>query len=486
MSKIACIFFYLLLMIFFPCPDATAAVYSSISGRVIAEDTGTGLANVTIVATLVGPSHEGHCYASTDAKGVYVLADLEPGTYLIGFQNEDDYYVDEDPHVEVVLPKGKHVVNVNHVLTLGGSVSGTVYESDGMTPMADVGVYASVSGIQQDWIDDSKYESTGIDGKYLLQGLPESDNCTIEIIVLGHAHLTKTAKISKGVITNNVNFSINWDDITGINGHVRSSIDGKAIGNARVDLTDVSGNEIGYARTDESGKYSIVGATPGVYEVTAYWPEGNDWIDKRGILVESGKSTLVNFDFDKTAPVAENYHILWDEFLGLFISNAFGADKKVTYPDPTVDGNCRTVKDTKTCVCSVEQRRLIKAAYERVRDRIVKNNPICFRSCLPGMTSTRDNLLNKMKEKLIIRCVSARYGLCRTQNACGIADTPGRTMYICPRSLQKDGGCGCLEGIILHELIHNAGEEGEGKPNGCSAECFKCARARGDDIALCQ
>ena len=268
------------------------------------------------------PFYEGYCYASTDAKGAYVLADLEPGTYLIGFFKENDFYLTEDPHLEVVLPKGKHVVNVNHKLTVGGSISGTVYQSDGTTPIAGVGVYAKVSGVPEEWIDNSKYTATGMDGQFLLQGLPQSDNCTIEIMAPGHARMTKTVKITKSTVTVNV-MSVKWDDVTGINGYIKSSVDAKPIKEAAVYLRDSSGRDIGYARTDDTGMFSIVGVTPGAHDVVAFWPEGGGWIKKKNILIQSGKSIVVNFEFDKPAPTSRNGETLWEILYGLFAQDIF-------------------------------------------------------------------------------------------------------------------------------------------------------------------
>jgi hypothetical protein len=478
----AYVLIFIAIAIFIVCPDATAAVYSSISGRVIAEDTGQGLSGVSVEASLLVGEQGGRYYGTTNDKGVYALNDLAPGTYLVGFSKQGSLYVSESPHVEVVLPKGKHLVNVNYILQLGGAISGAVYGADGMTPLSDVGLYANVQNLQQEWVKSSQYGGTDADGKFLLQGLPQSDNCSLEVIAHGHAHVIKTVKITKGTITGNTNFTVKWNDITGINGYVRSSIDGKLITNARVELADLSGNEIGYTRTDESGKYSIVGVTPGIYEATAYWPEGDDWIDKTNILVESGKSTLTNFDFDKAAPVTENTPIIWDRFLGLFISNAFGAGpgKQPTYPDPKFDPN--------NGICSGPQIKKIKATYEKVRERIKVNSPRCMTD-FPG--GTRSQLLNKLKEKLIIKCQRQAFADCWHRNERGVrvndcarGAVSGNDMSICPLAFSQNS-CGCLEGTVFHELVHNIGVENEDKPEECAKACFKCARLRCDDIHLC-
>jgi hypothetical protein len=436
----AYVLIFIAIAIFIVCPDATAAVYSSISGRVIAEDTGKGLANVTIVATLVGPSHKGYCYASTDATGVYVLTDLEPGTYLIGFYKENDFYVNEEPHVEVVLPKGKHVVNVNHVLTLGGSISGTVYQSDGTTPMAEVGVHASVSGMQQSWIDNSKYSATGVDGKFLLQGLPQSDNCGIEIMVPGHARMTKTVRITKGTVTANVNFTVKWDDVTGINGYIKSSVDGKPIKETDVYLRDSSGRDIGYARTDDTGMFSIVGVTPGAHDVVAFWPEGGGWIKKKNILIQSGKSIVVNFEFDKPAPTSRNGETLWEILYGLFVQDIF-AQGGGGNPRRNFEG------------CGTSERDIIIDVLNAVGTFVRNFKPPNDNKCINARQ--REVLLAKMHPALTFKCIDVG---CLGQG--GLSIVGGTEIRLCPSFFEfyrdaEDRGNKCPESILLHELIHS-------------------------------
>jgi Carboxypeptidase regulatory-like domain len=453
MSRVACILFYILLVMFFPCPDASALVYSSISGRIIAEDTGTGLANVTVWAILVGGGHGDYHYGSTDTGGVYVLKDLNPGTYLIGFSKENDSYLNEKPHAEIVLQKGKHAVNVNHVLTPGGSVSGTVYQSDGTTPMAGIGVYASVSGTQESWIEYSKYSPTDIDGKFLLRGLPQSDDCTVEIMVPGHARLTKTVKTSKGKVTGNVNFIVNWDDATGINGYVTSSVDGNPVKNAKVDLTDSSGNDIGTARTDDSGKYSIVAVLPGVYGVTAFWPEGDSWIEKKNISVKYGKSTIVNFEFDKPAPTAMNFETIGETLLALFVSNAYAQGGGGGYPELKFE------------FCADNQSNPVKAAYEKVKKTVDGS------SCISK--GTKPMMQDKLRKGIVIECA---YAPC-TEGT--YAQSKGNKIQLCPKAFVPVFGC--LEATLLHELAHLVGYTGENVPYECEKKCFPgCSKVPAD------
>jgi len=287
--------------------DSNGAIYTSISGKVIAEDNGQGIAGIGVLAVML-ESNE-HYYATTDVSGKYVLKNLKPGTYKIGFSKRSSY-VSVKPVLKVVLPKGKNVVNANYVLKLGGSVSGIVYGADGVTPLNHVKVSAEVPTSQPEWVMNFDFTFTDNNGRYLLQGLPVSDNCVVDVEILGHAPLTKTARITKGETTKNVNFVVKWDDITGVSGYVKSLIDDKPVEGVGITLSDQSGNPIATAITYGTGRYSIVGVSPGIYKVTALWPSlrakipGNV-IEKTNILIEQGKSTVVNFEFNKPVPIYE-------------------------------------------------------------------------------------------------------------------------------------------------------------------------------------
>lgn len=206
---------------------ANAEIYSSISGKVIAEDTGQGISGVTVLAR---PERRKEQYRTiTDANGLYVIKGVRAGTYRVHFLKDKSPYLEEGVPTHIVVPLGKNVVNVNYVLKLGGSVSGTVYAADGVTPMSNVHVSVYFVDPQPSW-DGSGLMVTDSNGKYIISGLPESTNCIVSAFISGHAdNFSRTIAIKKGKTTENVNFTIKLDDITGITGYVRSSIDNKPI-----------------------------------------------------------------------------------------------------------------------------------------------------------------------------------------------------------------------------------------------------------------
>ena len=240
--------------------NANAEMYSSISGRVIAEDTGRGLGGVIVDAVSV----EGdHFSTVTNDEGLYVIKDLKARKNFMTFAKKHFPYIIEEFPTEVTLSVGKNLVNVNYAFKLGGSISGTVYSEDGVTPLSKVGVSAEVPG-HPEGIDDSKAVLTDSNGRFLLQGLPESDKCTVTIMVPGHVDMTREVRVVKGDITEGINFVVKHDDITGISGYVKSSIDGRPIENAEI-LLFASGRIIGSGVTDANGKYFVKGLPPGRY-----------------------------------------------------------------------------------------------------------------------------------------------------------------------------------------------------------------------------
>jgi hypothetical protein len=430
-SVVACLSILISIPILFVCSDATAAVYSSISGRVVAEDTKQGVSGVRVTVFLVGGAPEDRSETVTDDTGLYVLKDLKPGVYLMGFSKEDSFYLNETPHVEVVLPKGKHAVNMNHALMLGGSVSGTVYEADGITPASGVAVCAAVPLAQQDWIEQWRFGVTDSAGKFMLQGVPESDRCMIWITVPGHARIVRTVNISKGMVTGNVDFTVKWDDPTGISGWVRSSVDYKPIIGASINLKDSAGNEIGFTRTDQTGKYSIVGVSPGTYRAIAFWPKGGGWTEKQDILIKSGKSTEVNFEFNKLAPETKGPTGILRRLFGLFMSNAYAAGDSEWKVKLQFLRDCHAAEN------------MITDAFNAVKDNIKGS------SCLPeGIRKRFDKL---MKDGyILVNCVD-----CKTEasyNVCGFVERAGgHILNVCWSGIT---GCRCLKGTLFHELIH--------------------------------
>lgn len=297
-----CIVLGVFLQVIFLQQAAYAEIFSAISGTVVAEDTGKGVEGVGVNALSMIENKSEQNNTVTDKNGRYVLRDLRPGPYTFVFMKKGSPYLVEEPSLTIELPRGKNVVNANYKLKLGSSVSGVVYGADGITPLSQADITVYVLNPQPKNSRSTKTTKTDALGKYIVRGLPISDECVVEVDLLGHPKLKKTIALAKGKETTNINFKASWDDSTGITGYVKSSIDGKPINNTEVVLRDGAGNDIASTYTDSSGKYSIIGVPTGVYKIVAFWPTGGSLIKKTDISVQQGKLTTVYIEFDKPAP----------------------------------------------------------------------------------------------------------------------------------------------------------------------------------------
>jgi uncharacterized surface anchored protein len=262
MKRTIFIFCALLVPLYFSSV-ANAEVLTSISGRVIAEDTGEGLAGFNVMA------NPEQYHTVTDEDGKFVLEDIGPGTYTLSFYKEDTSYVSELDSLEVVVPTGRNVVNVNRTLRLGGGITGTVFDADGTTPLSDITVYAYVLG-QPKWVDSETMTGTDDNGVYHLRGLPETERCIVGASREGYPAIEKETSIVKGEVISGVDFVFTDDDITGISGFVRLSTTNEPIKKAMVVVDDIEGGTVASMTTDDNGYYIIKGLSPGNYEVTVH------------------------------------------------------------------------------------------------------------------------------------------------------------------------------------------------------------------------
>ena len=448
--------------------NVTAEMYSSISGRVIAEDTGEGLKDISV---LLMAREGGRFLAETNEDGLYVIKDLKPGEYIIFFQHKNLPYVMEEPAEVVTLPKGKNLVNVNYVFELGGSIAGTVYKDDGITPLAGALVLAENTSLQR--LDPSQgLVLTNSEGNFFLTGLKEADKWIVKVSYKGIVDLAREVKVVKNEVTNGVNFVIP-SSTTGITGYVTSSIDGRPLHNVNVVLEEPGseGKTIGETFSDENGKYSITGAPPGRYEATAFHPESAlDWITKENIIIEAGKSTEVNFEFPVSAPTSINEMSLWEAIAGLFVSPAYAMgtlpplEKRVYYKS-----------------CSKKEERKVRAAYN-FQKAVIMNGHCTRGNGMP--TDVKNDLGAFFSSVHVIRCET---GLLDAPVSCGTfhtscAWTKGNgTLNICKDAFENEKKCGCMQGVITHESIHNIttkliGGSPEIIPYHCTSSCFACAR----------
>ena len=128
----------------------------NISGMITSAGSGLPLSEVNVLASPSEASAVGG-WSLSDESGNYTITSLPYGTYVVRSPSEwrfgsgDDGYMmefwqeksdwgDADP---VTVSEGVNPTGINFTLELGGTVSGYVYEEDGMTPIPSLHVYAT-------------------------------------------------------------------------------------------------------------------------------------------------------------------------------------------------------------------------------------------------------------------------------------------------------------------------------------------------------
>ncbi|NUM55063.1 MAG: sigma-70 family RNA polymerase sigma factor [Candidatus Hydrogenedentes bacterium] len=152
-----------------PATTATAAQgTASISGRLVEEDTGNGVAMATI--QLGCPSAKSESDAQTDAEGKYVFEGLSPGEYWISLHWDEDFvrryprsrYKDQEKKLSVQA--GSVVSDVNFSVVRGLAVRGKVIGPSGNALAgALINAWSDPNEVETDARTDEKgqFEITG-------------------------------------------------------------------------------------------------------------------------------------------------------------------------------------------------------------------------------------------------------------------------------------------------------------------------------------
>ncbi len=103
-------------------------------------------------------------HAQADARGAFVMPNIAPGDYLAIAQHDDYIPSDRVPITIRAFETSTH----KFILELGGSVSGTVTDTDG-NPVPEAPVWLTISAGN---MARTKGGKTDMQGKYIITGLP--------------------------------------------------------------------------------------------------------------------------------------------------------------------------------------------------------------------------------------------------------------------------------------------------------------------------
>ena len=178
---LALILVIVLISLFFP-KNLEATIYGSISGEIIAEDTGEGLEDVEVVLCKRGTSGDFFLLDKrrTDKSGKAYFNMLKEGQYILLFITvpNSGYYADtgaEGINIPgrpiITLEKGKHI-EVRRKALVGGSVLIKIRKRDGtkFTPPPEKSL--KLLAVGDEWgfaeLPDEPEES----GEYFTKGIP--------------------------------------------------------------------------------------------------------------------------------------------------------------------------------------------------------------------------------------------------------------------------------------------------------------------------
>lgn len=227
-KKCICLFISLILnFIFFILSPAKA---ENISGHVYKSD---GITPVTEVLVLIC-SDCGGCslgMVETDSYGSYTVYDLSPGYYYVSANEptmiEGVYYTwwyggatdcaESDP---VTITAGINTENIDFQLNSyvqgTGSISGSVYRSDGITPVAETNVLAEPTYEAANYYGGNA--ETKSSGEYTIYNLKEGNFSVLACDNAMNNEVYDDVTVTAGMNTEGIDFQL--DDLGAVSGNI--------------------------------------------------------------------------------------------------------------------------------------------------------------------------------------------------------------------------------------------------------------------------
>jgi len=242
----------------------------------------------------------------TKADGRYEVHGVPPGAYPVTI-GTPGYF--EHPGAVVFVHGGLQTGvdnNWNFRLTVAppGSISGFVFQSDGVTPIG-AGVTVTAQPLATDPQGNplpSTSTTTAADGSYQLPNLAAGDydvTANPDGSAIGYNSLTQSSvRVSPGSDTPNINFALGSQPST-ISGQVTDAVTAQPIQGASV-KAEFQGSALGSAVTDSNGNYAIASLSSGDYVVTAstnsYSPAS------KSLTLRAGETVTVNLQLQPEPP----------------------------------------------------------------------------------------------------------------------------------------------------------------------------------------
>jgi hypothetical protein len=292
-------------------------VLCSISGRVFDESDGKAVANAGVY---VGGWHwivDGCPMAATAADGSYKVTDLNAGEstlFVVADGYVPRYYdgiYDEKKATMVTTRFGENTPDIDIGLEKGGSISGSVYQSDGITPAAMVNVIwqqilenatdVETPDPRVGFVTSGPSAVTNEEGNYIIGGLLTGKYLLIVKADQGASYSSTKVSVKIGELTPGADLKL---VVSGsLSGHVYKSDARIPVGQGDVYVRVYSstspkddGFYEGQGMTNQDGRYLIEEVPPGKYTVRVDVFTGPGTSGKTyTVNIISGKNTILDF-----------------------------------------------------------------------------------------------------------------------------------------------------------------------------------------------
>jgi hypothetical protein len=291
-------------------PEGTGVISGTVKDEYGNPITGTQIRVVisSVKCSSNGPPTLEKSTLTNPFDGTYAIANIEPGDhYYLSTRNmnQSDYVNEfwtgdgDDPSSKycsnagtLTVSAGDYQKDKDFKLELGGSISGTVHKSDGVTPIDKiVSIIVAFDACDANSIDRNLSRITDESGKYTIHGLPKGEafvKCVpgpmLPYIQEWYSNIPITADcntitpvtVTAGDNASGIDFQL--EEGGSISGAVHESDGETPIANVTIDvLTACDGILVSSNVTDASGQYTINGLPKGKFYVKANGQGGPPW-----------------------------------------------------------------------------------------------------------------------------------------------------------------------------------------------------------------
>lgn len=292
--------------------DFTLEGMTTIVGQVFAADGVTPLVDIALLAT--GTEEDNLFAAVTDADGFYSFVEMEPDAYTVEPVSVDYLFEARDAGV---ISRGQPLMGFDFTTIAFSTISGHVYDADGVTPLPEVAVVAT----RED--GESFFTLSGSDGTYSVNQVVGLGQFTVQ----AYSETALFSEVSTAIVTPEsdlmgIDFVVQeplvpFDQpvLTGsgvLIGHVLTTDTQEPIEGIVITIALITGEgENGipdvyplfieeapdFIVTDETGTFTIRDLAPGSYQIIAERPDALDILAAADVQDEADLEAALNRAF---------------------------------------------------------------------------------------------------------------------------------------------------------------------------------------------